>query len=211
MTPAALMFRDSVGENERRSLPLAAAGSFVGLGQAEIEDLHAAVGSRLDVGGLEVAVHDAALVRVLEPCRDLSGDRQRLVQRKRTPRQPLREVLALDELEREREDSVRFLEPVDRPDPRMVERGEDLRLAAEPGQALRLVGDLGREHLEGDVAPELEVAGAEHLPHPARADRLEDLVVPDPGSCSELLHAGILQAAPRASTSFRLHNRAKEG
>ena len=214
--PAARLLRAHVGrgaedDSRRAHVPrqrgrerghVAAAGArriaVVGLGEAEIEDLHAAVGSRLDVGGLEVAVHDAALVGVLEPRRDLPGDRQRLVHRQSAPRQPLREVLALDQLEREREDSVRLLEPVDRADPRMVERGEDLRLAAEPGQALRLVGDLGREHLERDVAPELQVAGAEHLSHPARADRLEDLVVPDPGSRSELLHSGILQAAPRA-------------
>ena len=141
-------------------------------------------------------MHDAALVGVLEPRRDLSGDRQRLVHRQRAPRQPLREVLALDQLEREREDSVRLLEPVDRADPRMVERGEDLRLAAEPGQALRLIGDLGREDLEGDVAPELEVAGAEHLSHPARADRVEDLVVPDSIAWAQLPHQRMSRGCP---------------
>ncbi len=111
-------------------------------------------------------MHDAALVRVLEPRRDLSGDRQRLVHRQSAPREPQREVLALDELEREREDSVRLFEPVDRADPRMVERGEDLRLAAEPGQALRLVGDSAGRTLRATSRPSLRSRARSTLPIP---------------------------------------------
>ena len=46
----------------------------VGLGQAEVEDLDLAVRRQLDVGGLEVAVDDALLVRFLERLRDLPRD-----------------------------------------------------------------------------------------------------------------------------------------
>ena len=51
------------------------------LRQPEVEHLHHAVGPNLDVGGLQVAVDDALLVRRLEGLGDLSRNRQRLGQR----------------------------------------------------------------------------------------------------------------------------------
>ena len=55
--------------------------------------------------------------------------------RNRAARDPLREILALDQLHDERVRAGRFLEPVDRGDVRMVQRGERLRLAFEPRDA----------------------------------------------------------------------------
>ena len=52
-----------------------------GLGEAEVEHLHLAVGGQLDVGGLEVAVDDALLVGLLERLGDLAA-------RRRGPRPP---------------------------------------------------------------------------------------------------------------------------
>ena len=72
-----------------------------GLGEAEVEHLHLAVRRELDVGGLQVAVDDALLVRLLERLGDLLRDRERLVDRDRAALQPLGEVLAGDELHRE--------------------------------------------------------------------------------------------------------------
>ena len=68
-------------------------------------------GADLDVGGLQVAVDDALLVRGLERLGDLPRDRQRLGERHRAARDVRREVLALDELHHERANAVRFLEP----------------------------------------------------------------------------------------------------
>ena len=47
--------------------------------QAEVEHLHGAIRAHLDVGGLEIAVDDAAAVGVLEPLRDLVRDLQRAI------------------------------------------------------------------------------------------------------------------------------------
>ena len=66
-----------------------AAGS-VRLRQAEVEDLHGAVGPHLDVRGLQIAVDDPLLVRRFERLGDLLRDRQRLVERDRPARDPLR-------------------------------------------------------------------------------------------------------------------------
>ena len=59
--------------------------------QAEVEHLHRAVGADLDVGGLQIAVDDPLLVRRFERLRDLLRDRQRLVERDRAARDPLRQ------------------------------------------------------------------------------------------------------------------------
>ena len=47
-----------------RARVVVAAPAVERLGQAEVEDLHLAVVSDLDVGGLEVAMDDAAFVRL---------------------------------------------------------------------------------------------------------------------------------------------------
>ena len=118
MTPAALMFRDSVGESEPRSLPLALAGSLSSaLARPKSRTFTPPSGVILTLAGLRSRCTMPRSWAYSSARRDLSGDRQRLVDRQRAPRQPLREVLALDQLEREREDSVRLLEPVDRADP----------------------------------------------------------------------------------------------
>ena len=75
--------------------------AFPRLGEAEVEHFDLAVGRELDVGGLEVAVDDALLVRFLERRGDLRRDLARLGDGDRAALQALGEVLALDELQRE--------------------------------------------------------------------------------------------------------------
>ena len=92
-----------------------------------------------------------------------------------------REILALDELHDQRATCRRpSLEAVDLRDVRVVERGERLRLALEAHQAIRIAGERRRQHLDGDVAIELRVAGAIHLAHAARAERAGHLERADP-------------------------------
>src|SRR6516225_4300846 len=50
------------------------------LGQAEIEDLHRAIRPHLHVGRFEVAMDDAALVRVFQPLGDLLDDVQGFIE-----------------------------------------------------------------------------------------------------------------------------------
>ena len=60
----------------------------------------------LDVRGLQIAMDDPLLVRGFERLGDLLRDRQRLVERDRAARDPLRQILALDEFHHERGDAV---------------------------------------------------------------------------------------------------------
>ena len=70
------------------------------LRQAEVENLDGAVVREHDIRGLEVAVHDAVLVRCLERVGDLPRDGQRLVDGQRAAGDPVGEGLSFDELER---------------------------------------------------------------------------------------------------------------
>ena len=72
---------------------------------------------------------------------------------------------------------VGLLEPVDRRDVRVVERGEQVRLAPEAAEPLGVVRHLRRQHLDRDVAPERRVGGAVDLAHAAGADGRRDPVV----------------------------------
>ena len=181
--PASVMWRDSVGECDSLAGPGRAALGRVGLGQAEVQHLHLAVGRDLHVRGLQVAMDDAVLVGLLERLRDLLRDGERFVEWDRAALQPVREVLALDEFHREEVDARGVvergaLEAVDVGDVRVIERREQLGLALEARQALGVRRERGRQHLDRHVAVELRVGGAIHLAHPARAERRDDLVWP---------------------------------
>ena len=114
-----------------------AAGAAVHrLGQPEVEHLHRAVRSHLDVCGFEIAMDDPLLMRRFERLCDLLRDRQRLVDRDRPARNALRQVLALDELHHQRTDTVGFFETVDVRDIGMIQRREGLRFARETVRAV---------------------------------------------------------------------------
>ena len=116
--------------------------SAPGLGEAEVEDLDLALRGQLDVRGLEVAVHDALLVGLLEGLGDLHRDGDRFVDGDRPPLQPLREVLAFhqlhgDEVDRSPTIEARALEAVEVRDVRMVQGGEEPGLRARTGRVAR--------------------------------------------------------------------------
>ena len=106
------------------------------LGEAEVENLHGAVGPDLDVGGLEVAMDDALFVGRFQGVGDLSRDRQRLRDRHAPARDDRGKVLPLDQFHHQRAHGTGFLEAVDVRDVRVIQRGECLCLAREAGEAI---------------------------------------------------------------------------
>ena len=126
---------------------------FEGFGQTEVEHFHRAVGAHLDVRGLQIAVDDALLVRGFERVGDLPGDRQRLSERHRPARDPLREILALDQLQHEGLDAVGLLEAVNGADVGMIERGKDARLPLQARQSGGMGPERSREILMATSRP----------------------------------------------------------
>lgn len=95
---------------------------------------------------------------------------ERLGDRQRSACDPLGERVAADESQHERAHAVAFLDPVNRSDMRMIERGQHARLPLEASQSISVVGKRPRQYLDRDIASEPGITGAVHLTHPAHAD-----------------------------------------
>ena len=113
---------------------------------------------------------DAALVRRFERLPDLLEDRERLARRHRAMGQSLGQRLARHELHLEERGVAHFLEPVQRGDVGMVERGKQPCLALEPALVLRVARIELVQDLEGDLAAEPDVFGPIHLAHASGAE-----------------------------------------
>ena len=92
------------------------------------------------------------------------------------PRDPLRQIVTLDEFHDERTHPAGFFEAVDVRDVRVVQGCEGLGFSREPGQPVRIVRKRVREDLERDIAIQPDIARAIDLSHAAFADRRGDFV-----------------------------------
>ena len=78
---------------------------------------------------------------------DLHGDRDRVVERQRPPKEPIRQGLPSTSSITRKMVSAGLLHPLERGDVRVVERREDLGFALEPRDAI----GVRREHVEDDL------------------------------------------------------------
>lgn len=155
-------------------------------GDAEVADLHRAVGEPDDVRGLQVPVHDALLVGVGEGGGDLVGDLDDIGDGQRVlfvVLQELAEVAAVQELHYQVEDAVGLAEVMDDRDAAVAEGGGHARLAPEPlsqdpRERLVVLPAQRLETLHGDMAAQRLVARPPHLAHAAAPDRIEQPVSP---------------------------------
>ena len=79
------------------------------------------------------------------------------------------ERVAVHELHHERQRAALLLDAEERGDVRMVQRGEDPRLALEPCDALGIGGERRGQRLQRDVAAQLRVVRAVDFAHSAGA------------------------------------------
>jgi len=151
-------------------------------GQAEVEQLRTRARED-DVAGLEVAVDDARAMRAVERVGDLRAVAEDVAQRQRAAPESVRERLSFEELEDEIGlPCLRLADVVQAADVRMLELGDGLRLALEAQTELRVVRELGGEHLDGHRALETRVARLPHLTHAARTNARDDLVRAEPAA-----------------------------
>ena len=125
------------------------------------------------------------LVGSFEGVCDLLCDRQRFVQGNRSPGDSISEGRPVDEFHHQRGHTGRILEPVNVRDVRVVERGQQLRLATEPRETFRIIRERFGQHLDGDVATELGVSSPIDLAHPARAEQRDDFIRAEAGAASQ--------------------------
>jgi hypothetical protein len=120
-------------------------------------------------------VHHATLVCVIERLGDLLRHRQRFIERHRPLRDALRQRRPLHQLHHQ----GAVFHSINRSDVRMIERRQHLRFAREPRHAVGIGGEGLRQHLDGDVAPELGIGSTPDLAHAARPELRKDAVVGD--------------------------------
>ncbi len=148
-----------------------------------------------DIGRLDVAVDEAARVGGVEGTRNLGEDRDRLRRLERAVPQPLLEVASLDVAHRDEEQLAELAGLVDRDDVRVVDRGRELRLAQEAVAERFVLGEVGGEELERDVALQALVLGQVDDAHAAAAEQGLDAVPGELGADPRVvahLHVRIL-------------------
>jgi hypothetical protein len=152
------------------------------LREAEIQDLGdllvLVLAHHEHVVGLEIAVHDAALVRVRQALRDVARehDGARLAQAP-LAREHVGEALAVHVLHGDVEQALGRLAEVEHAhDVAVREQAGRLGLALEAGAAARVEREIAVEDLHREEARDAHVRGAVHLAHAARGDAVLDAV-----------------------------------
>jgi hypothetical protein len=154
--------------------------------QAKVQHLDGAIGTNLDVGGLEIAVNDALLMRRFERVGNLPRNPDRLVDWDRPFDDAIGERHPVDQLQDERGGAACSLHAVDRSDVRKIQRSERPRLAIETRKTLGVHRNRVRKYFDRHLSPEVGVRGAIDLAHSTNANLVGDLVRAD--ACARREH-----------------------
>ena len=183
--PACVIAGDGDRRRLRRACASVPAGS-IALARPKSSTFTVPSGRDLDVGGLQIAVDDALLVRRFERLGDLLRDRQRLVERNRAARDPLRQSSPSTSSITSACMPPDLFEPVDArrcwdDSARRASSASRWKRASRSASAANDV----RQHLDRHLALQLGVGRAIHLAHAACADLGGDLMDAESGAGRE--------------------------
>ena len=175
---------------------------FDRLGEAEVEHLDGSVGPHLDVGRLQIAVHDALLVRGVQGIGNLVRQQQGVAERDASRGNAVGERRPVDELHHQRLAAIGALEAVDHRDVGMAERGEGPGFPLEARETIGVLRDRLGQDLDCDLPPEVRIGGPIHFAHPTHADLGDDFIRADAraGLQRHMRRAGLYEThSPRAA------------
>ena len=138
-----------------------------------------AVAGQKNVGGFEVAVHDARLVGRLEPGRQALRQLQPLSQSQGPAFEAFLQGFAFEQLEHQVGLPVDLPEVVNGAQIGVVEGASGARLAAEAFERASLFGRPLRQEFDGHLATEPGIGRQVDDPHAAAAELSDDFVVGD--------------------------------
>ena len=174
-----LLGGDVVGGADPRAGARQAAGGPEPLRQPEVGEvdvLVVALAADEDVGGLDVAMHQAALVRGVERGGHRRDDAQHALEGQLAAVDDLAQVGPGDEAHREVQDAAILAAAVDGDDVRVLERCREPSLRLEPPHRVRVLRVLGRDDLQRDGPVEVLVGRAVDDAHPAAIDHAVDAI-----------------------------------
>ena len=150
--------------------------------EPEVENLRASVARDEDVLRLQIAMDDALVMRRGHARRHLRREIAGTLPGELPARQQRAQRLAFEQLRHHVGDVAIEADIEDRDDARMIERRGGLRFLREPRDAIRHARELGRQHLDGDLAMQPRIASAVDLAHGAGANAIDDLVRTEPSA-----------------------------
>ena len=131
----------------------------------EIQHLDLSVGSDLDVGRLQIAMHNPLFVRRFQCADNLFRNRYGLVDRNRASHNPVGKRHSGRQFHYQEVLSAGFLESMNRRNVGMIQRGEYARLSLQEGQPLAVVRDRLGQKFDRHASPQLQIRRLINLTH----------------------------------------------
>src|SRR5271157_3649167 len=147
--------------------------------QTEVENLGVSALGHENIGGLDVAMDDARLMRGVQRLGDVNSQRQQQFRFQRTAADAMPQRHSIEEFHRNERPAALLVNVVDGADVGMVQRRGGASFAPEALQRLPVVSQIVGKELEGDEAAKTGVLGLIHHTHPAATELLDDAVVRD--------------------------------
>src|SRR5271155_201954 len=149
------------------------------LRQSEVEDFGVPAHGYENIGGLDVAMHDALRVRGIESVGNFDGEFQRFIFRQGLAGDAVLERLAVQELHDDERALVLFADFVDGADIRVIECGGGSGFALETFQRRPISGEIIGQEFQRYEALQFGVFRFIDYAHPATAQLFQDAVMGD--------------------------------
>src|SRR5262249_54445342 len=145
--------------------------------KTEFKNLHGSFWRDDHVGSRQVTVDDADGVRLGQRVSHLNRVVHRAAGIEAATRDDAFQRVTRDKLRREKQGAVLLADLVNTRDTGMAQRRERRRVAEKLCASLRIAGDVGRHHLEGNRASDSRITRAVEIADSTRADLVQHLVL----------------------------------